>query len=120
MSMLIYEKIGRSLIFHKSRNVMSFTYIFLFLQLVMILIGQNDLCKLACIHNGTLPQLIGGNNRPQTAKEFARNIKKGLDVLMKGLPKSLVALILPPGLKLISSRVKGFALLLFTSLQIPL
>ena len=62
-----------------------------------VLIGQNDLCKLTCIHNGTLAQFDGGNNRPQTPKEFAKNIKKGLDTLMKGLPKSLVALILPPG-----------------------
>ena len=64
----------------------------------MVLVGQNDLCKLACIHNGTLDQFHGGNNRPQSAKEFSNNIKKGLDTLMKGLPKSLVALILPPGI----------------------
>jgi hypothetical protein len=64
--------------------------------LVIVLIGQNDLCKLACIHNGTLAQFDGGNHSPQKPKDFAKNIKKGLDKLMKGLPKSLVALVLPP------------------------
>ena len=65
--------------------------------MVTVLVGQNDLCKLTCIHNGTLAQFDGGNNRAQTPGEFAKNVKKGLDILMEGLPKSLVALILPPG-----------------------
>ena len=67
-------------------------------QLVFILVGQNDLCKLACTHNGTLPHFNGidGNYRALTAQEFANNVKKGLDVLMKGLPRTLVSLILPP------------------------
>jgi hypothetical protein len=52
---------------------------------------------LSCIHDGTLAQFDGGNNRPQTPEEFANNVKKGLDTLMKGLPKTLVALMLPPG-----------------------
>ena len=68
------------------------------MQLVTVLIGQNDLCKLSCIHDGTLAQFDGGNNRPQTPEEFANNVKKGLDTLMKGLPKTLVALMLPPGM----------------------
>ena len=60
-------------------------------------IGQNDLCKLGCVQNGTLPQFDAGNHRSQTPKEFSENVKKVLDKLMRGLPKSLVALILPPG-----------------------
>ena len=66
-------------------------------QLIFLLIGQNDLCKLACIHNGTLHQFDNGNIQFQRSEEFAQNIKRGLDKLMRGLPKSLVALILPPG-----------------------
>ncbi len=66
-------------------------------QLVTILIGQNDLCKLSCIHNGTFGPYHSGNVRPQKPKEFAGNIKKALKVLMKSLPKTLVSLVLPPG-----------------------
>ena len=64
-------------------------------KLVFILIGHNDLCKLSCIHNGTLNG-IDANNNPQTAKDFAQNVKRALDVLMKGLPRTHVSLILPP------------------------
>ena len=64
---------------------------------VFILVGQNDLCKLSCIHNGTLNfNGIDGNSKPQTAQDFAQNVKKGLDVLIKGLPRTHVSLILPP------------------------
>ena len=60
--------------------------------------GQNDLCKLSCVHNGTLPHFNGidGNSKAQTAQEFANNVRRGLDVLMKGLPRTFVSLILPP------------------------
>ena len=65
-------------------------------KLVIVLFGQNDLCSLVCTHNGTLFK-SGGNEQTQTKNEFASNIKKGLDRLMRGLPKTLVALVLPPG-----------------------
>ena len=63
-----------------------------------MLIGQNDLCKLSCVHNGTLSHFggIDGNSQPQTAAQFAHYVKKGLNVLMKGLPRTIVSLILPP------------------------
>ena len=64
-------------------------------KIVLILIGHNDLCKLSCTHNGTLNG-IDGNNNPQTAKDFVQNVKRALDVLMKGLPRTHVSLILPP------------------------
>ena len=64
-------------------------------KIVLILIGHNDLCKLSCIHNGTLNGM-DGNNNPQSAKDFTQNVKRALDVLMKGLPRTHVSLVLPP------------------------
>jgi hypothetical protein len=63
-------------------------------QLIVILVGQNDLCRLSCFTNSSQDPFPAGVQSP---KDFARNVKLGLDKLMEELPKTLIALILPPG-----------------------
>ena len=54
---------------------------------------------MSCRHNGTVPHFGAGNNQIQSPEDFVENVKRGLDKLMRGLPRSLVSLILPTGNK---------------------
>ncbi len=71
-------------------------------QLIVILVGQNDLCRLSCFTNSSQDPFPAGVQSP---KDFARNVKLGLDKLMEELPKTLIALILPPGQLLITNTI---------------
>jgi len=59
-------------------------------QLLFVLVGQNDLCRLSCNTNTT-------EINPQTPAEYANNVGVALDRLAEELPRTFVALILPPG-----------------------
>ena len=73
------------------------------LQLITIMVGQNDLCRLTCKTNSS------GNKRKssgiQSAKKFARNVKRAVDKLYKNVPKAVVNIILPPGKDSISLSI---------------
>ena len=63
--------------------------VFFFCKLITIVIGQNDLCRLTCRRNDS--------THIQTAKTFARNVKKAVDILYNQVPKALISIVLPPG-----------------------
>ena len=60
------------------------------MQLITILIGQTDLCRLTCRTNSS-------SNRIQTARKFAKNVKKAVDKLYREVPRALVNIVLPAG-----------------------
>ena len=62
--------------------------------MITIMIGQNDLCRLTCKHNSSS---YGAVSRVQSARKFARNVKRAIDKLYKGVPRAVVNVILPSG-----------------------
>lgn len=75
-------------------------------QLIFVLAGQNDLCRLSCNTNSTDPFPTD----VQTPTQFATNVKLALEKLIEELPRTFVALVLPPGMKI---RVPGLILVSF-------